>query len=186
MKRQDLCTDVVVDSLNKLTRSWIFEGESSTAKVECQWGVVFSKDLVCSEPKSFRQGRCLGVFERDRLTSNTTFLWGLDEIDCTMSNHLNARDLLYHWEKEKNGRIASAYAVFFVEENFSSQNLEAINALLLTAAPSRLTEWSMVALLRSSFSAKHLLPGWLPFFLAVANELKDNARVSKLLAGLAD
>jgi hypothetical protein len=78
------------------------------------------------------------------------------------------------------------YAVFYVEHNFSEMNLAAINSLLLSASPHRLTEWSMVALLRASFSAKHLLPGWSSFFEAVQEELKDNERAERLLLGLQD
>jgi hypothetical protein len=119
-----------------------------------------------------------------RLSNNNTFFSEWDRIEDSLADFSSARDLLYHWEKHAKGRFASVFVVYFVEKNFSRMNLEVINSLLLTAAPHRLTEWSMVALLRASYSAKHLLPGWLVFFEGVKKELKDNARAPKLLAGL--
>jgi hypothetical protein len=119
-----------------------------------------------------------------RVSSNSTFHSLRESIEDSISDHVTARDMLYHWEKQDNGRLASAYAVYFVEKNFSLMNLEVINSLLLSAAPGRLTPWSMVALLRASYSAKHLLPAWPVFYGSVKNELKDNERAPKLLAGL--
>ena len=119
-----------------------------------------------------------------RVSSNNTFHSLRESIEDTISDHVSARDMLYHWERQDKGRLASAYAVYFVEKNFSLMNLEVINSLLLAAAPERLTPWSMMALLRASYSAKHLLPGWALFYTSVKNELKDNERAPKLLAGL--
>lgn len=119
-----------------------------------------------------------------RVSSNSTFHSLRENIEDSISDHVAARDMLYHWEKQDKGRLASAYAVYFVEKNFSMMNLEVINSLLLAAAPKRLTPWSMVALLRASYSAKHLLPAWSIFYGFVKNELKDNERAPKLLAGL--
>jgi hypothetical protein len=93
-------------------------------------------------------------------------------------------ELLYKWEHDKKGRVASAYVVYFVEQNFSRQNLSAINNLLLHISAERLTEWSMVAILRSSFSAKAYLPAWSMFMSSVRDRLKDNERLERLLVGL--
>ncbi len=96
----------------------------------------------------------------------------------------NTMERLYHWEQDQKGRLASAYAVYFVESNFSSHNLAAINTLLLNISIARLTEWSMVAILRSSYSARESLPGWKPFLESVADALKNNNKVDRLLMGL--
>ncbi|QXH96077.1 hypothetical protein HU749_006735 [Pseudomonas ogarae] len=119
-----------------------------------------------------------------RLSNNNTIFSEWDRIEDSLADYSSARDLLYYWEKHAKGRFASVFIVYFVEKNFSRMNLDVINSLLLTASPHRLTEWSMVALLRASYSAKHLLPGWLVFFEGVKKELKDNERAPKLLAGL--
>lgn len=119
-----------------------------------------------------------------RVSSNSTVHSMRESIEDTILDHVSARDMLYHWEKQDRGRLASVYAVYFVEKNFSMMNLEVINSLLLGAVPSRLTPWSMVALLRASYSARHLLPGWGVFYRAVKCELKDNERAPKLLMGL--
>lgn len=119
-----------------------------------------------------------------RVANNNTIFTEWSNIEDTLADYSSARDLIYHWEKHGKGRLASVYLVYFVEKNFSKMNLEVINSLLNSASPRRLTTWSMVALLRSSYSARHLLPGWLVFFNAVKEELKDNERAPKLLAGL--
>jgi hypothetical protein len=110
----------------------------------------------------------------------------LGQVESSLSNIKDARDLLYHWERNSNGRVASVYAVFFIEKNYAAQNLEAINSLLLSVSVKQLTEWSMVALLRSSFSAKHLLPAWNLFYESVKTQLEENPRRKRLLAGLDD
>lgn len=119
-----------------------------------------------------------------RVANNNTILSQWNNVENTLADYTSARDLIYHWEKHGKGRLASVYAVYYVECNFSTMNLEAINSLLLAASPHRLTTWSMVALLRASYSAKHLLPGWEVFFDAVKEELKYNERAPSLLAGL--
>lgn len=110
----------------------------------------------------------------------------LESADLTLGNYKKAQELLYHWEGNHHGKMASVYAVFFIERNYASMNLEAINDLLLTASVKRLTEWSMVAMLRASFSAKQSLPAWYIFYDQVKFQLRDNPRVSRLLAGLDD
>ncbi|WP_447742312.1 hypothetical protein [Pseudomonas laurentiana] len=94
--------------------------------------------------------------------------------------------MLYHWESHKQGRIASVYAVFFIEKNYAARNLEVINSLMLEVSTRHLTEWSMVAILRSSYSARHMLPAWKTFYRAVKEALAGNERAPRLLAGLDD
>lgn len=101
-----------------------------------------------------------------------------------MSDVSKTIEMLYQWEHNDQGRMASAYAVYFVECNFSNRNLSAVNSLLLNASTDRLTEWSMVAILRASFSARTHLPAWSGFMGAVRERLKDNERLERLLVGL--
>lgn len=132
----------------------------------------------------FRNLRGADVLDAVQVVSSVTHVEGHQLLDGSLSDFQNARDLLYHWEHNNKGRVASVYAVFYVEHNFSEMNLAAINSLLLSTSPHRLTEWSMIALLRASFSAKHMLPGWAGFFEAVKKELKNNDRAERLLFGL--
>lgn len=101
-----------------------------------------------------------------------------------MSDVRRAIEMVYQWEHSQQGRMASAYVVYFVESNFSQNNLSAVNNMLLNAAPEKLTEWSLIALLRASFSARDQLPAWYGFMGAVRNRLKDNERLERLLIGL--
>ncbi|WP_460156303.1 hypothetical protein [Pseudomonas sp. S2_H10] len=101
-----------------------------------------------------------------------------------ISNVENAIEVLYQWEHDKKGRLASAYAVHFVERNFSNRNLSAVNKLMLEASTDRLTEWSMVAILRASFSARDFLPAWPAFFESVKIRLADDEKIKQLLIGL--
>lgn len=96
----------------------------------------------------------------------------------------NAIEILYRWEQHKKGRMASAYAVYFVERNFSERNMGAVNTLLLNASVERLTEWSMIALLRASYSARDVLPAWPLFLRSVRHCLRDNDKADRLLMGL--
>ena len=124
-----------------------------------------------------RSGLVASWVSLSRTTDSTDDVVGLESVSAAM-------DVLYQWEHEKKGRMASAYAVYFVERNFSNHNISAVNDLLLNVAPERLTEWSMVALLRSSFSARSYLPAWPIFLDLVRHHLRDHVRVEKLLIGL--
>ncbi|NNA50657.1 hypothetical protein [Pseudomonas lactis] len=124
-------------------------------------------------------GTIYSVFENPIYDSAPHFDTGLDGFK-------EAQELLYHWERHRHGRIASAYAVFFVEKNCEAMNLNAINLLLLTISAKQLTQWSMIALLRASFSAKHVLPAWNGFYEEVKKQLDGNPRAVRLLAGLDD
>lgn len=124
-------------------------------------------------------GTIYSVFENPIYDRASHFDTGLDGFK-------EAQELLYHWERHRHGRIASAYAVFFVEKNCAAMNLNAINLLLLTISAKQLTQWSMIALLRASFSAKHVLPAWNGFYEEVKKQLDGNPRAVRLLAGLDD
>jgi len=124
-------------------------------------------------------GSIYSVFENSIFENKSEFATGLDGFK-------EAQELIYHWERHDHGRIASAYAVFFVEKNCASMNLSAVNLLLLTISAKQLTQWSMIALLRASFSAKHVLPAWKKFHEEVKKQLEGNPRAARLLAGLDD
>lgn len=150
-------------------------------------GRTYSFDKYTSAHQEFSKKNS-GYLSKDvcGVHFNSIFVDLLSSSSAAVEDFKNARDLLYHWEGRKDGRIASVYAVFFVERNYASRNLEAINLLLLSVSAKRLTEWSMVSLLRASFAAKNYLPAWYTFYEQVKKELEANPRVRKLLAGLDD
>ena len=79
--------------------------------------------------------------------------------------------LLYSWEHNGHGKLASFYAVYFVEQSFRMRAYEQVNRLLSEINVSHLTEWSMIALLRSSFSARACLPAWPKLLSSARNAL---------------
>jgi len=96
-----------------------------------------------------------------------------------------AKTLVYAWERGGHGKLASLYVVFFVEQSFRSRNLAQVNQLLADASVEYLTEWSMIALLRSSFSAKAALPAWSRFLANVRQALLQRGQdPNRLLRGL--
>lgn len=142
--------------------------------------VFQNKLLSCN--KNYWRDICIDHSIKDSLTNEAS----MADIHDSLANFETAANFLYHFESIHQGRLASVYAVFFVEKNYSARNLDAINSLLLDISPKRLTEWSMVALLRSSYSARHLLPAWGTFLRSVQKAMEGNDRAPRLLAGLED
>ncbi len=177
------CSEIYMTSGEASTRDWLSAPPSDyLTKLEVLFASASGSDYTTNASALAGSLREVG---RSRVrVGNNTMLSRWDNCEDTLADYSSARDLIYHWEKHGKGRLASVYAVYFVESNFSKMNLEAINSLLSSASPHRLTTWSMVALLRASYSAKHLLPAWIVFFDAVKEELKNNERAPKLLAGL--
>lgn len=81
--------------------------------------------------------------------------------------------------------MASFYAVYFVEQSFRLREYEQVNRLLHDVDVAELTEWSMIALLRSSFSARYFLPAWITLREEVKHKLEaEGKNHKKLLRGL--
>lgn len=96
-----------------------------------------------------------------------------------------ATELVYAWESQGNGKLASFYMVYFVEQSFRRRELEQVNRLLSEVELQHMTEWSMVALLRSSFSARAALPAWAKLLTSVRQTLQTRGKDSeRLLRGL--
>ncbi|MBI6794657.1 hypothetical protein [Pseudomonas syringae] len=167
------------------SNSWRSASTSSCDESDA-WRSALTKVYAHKNAKVRRSGTN-EFFDSVQVTSSVTHYEHLPAThDGSLSDYESARNLLYHWEHHKRGRVASVYVVFFIEHNFSEMNLQAVNSLLLSVSPDRLTEWSMIALLRASYSAKHLLPGWSHFMDAVKEELRGNERAERLLFGLQD
>lgn len=94
-------------------------------------------------------------------------------------------ELIYAWERQGDGKLASFYTVYFIEQSFRLRDLGQINRLLSEVEPEFLTEWSMVALLRSSFPARSALPAWTRLLSTVRHTLQTRGQnAEKLLRGL--
>lgn len=96
-----------------------------------------------------------------------------------------ARDLICSWEKNGDGKLASFYAVFFVETGFRRREYKKINKLLSDIDVDDITEWSIVALLRSSFFARSYLPAWGGLLSAAREKLEREGKdAHRILRGL--
>ncbi len=96
-----------------------------------------------------------------------------------------AKQLICNWERSRQGKIASFYSVFFIESMQRNHEYHEINRLLLEIEVSELTEWSMIALLRSSFQARRHLPAWSTLRDNVLSKLKNDGKdYNRLLSGL--
>lgn len=88
-------------------------------------------------------------------------------------------------ERDGKGRMASFYIVYVIEENFRNRRYDNINRLLKDIEISDLTEWSLIALLRSSFSARFNLPAWNALRDSTKKKLETEGKSArKLLRGL--
>lgn len=97
----------------------------------------------------------------------------------------NTRDLIYSWEHSGQGKIASFYVVYFVEQCFRLRAYDQVNRILREVDLSLLTEWSMIALLRSSFVARSFLPAWPRLLSSVHDRLHSQGKdPNRLLRGL--
>ncbi|CAG4906384.1 hypothetical protein [Paraburkholderia saeva] len=94
-------------------------------------------------------------------------------------------EIVSSWERSGNGQYASFYVVYFVEQSFRLRAYEQVNRLLEEIDIAPLTEWSLIALLRSSFSARSFLPAWPRLLMAVHEKLQAQGKdTKKLLRGL--
>lgn len=97
-----------------------------------------------------------------------------------------ATTLIYDLEARARGRDAAIFIGYFIQRSFSQRRLAEVNELLASVAMRRITRWSMVALLRSTFSARSLLPAWRILFENVEGELEGAPDRERLLLGLKD
>lgn len=97
----------------------------------------------------------------------------------------NTTDLIYSWEHGGHGKLASFYVVYFVEQSFRLREYEQVNRLLAEVDLPSITEWSMIALLRSSFAARSFLPAWPRLLSSVREWMHSQGKdPDRLLRGL--
>jgi len=92
----------------------------------------------------------------------------------------SAKSLIYSLEAEHHGREAAMFIGYVVRRNFNHRNWAAVNELLETILIDELTRWSMVALLRSTFSARGVLPAWKRLLLDVSSRIEVEERATVL------
>lgn len=94
---------------------------------------------------------------------------------------------LVRYELNNEGRKASVYTVITLDHWFDQCEYDRVDHLLLFMITDvhLLTKWSIVALLRSTYSAKSLLDNWQNFYDISYQVLEEkNYDAKKLLKGL--
>lgn len=84
--------------------------------------------------------------------------------DLTNFNIRSHEKNIFYLERYKKKIYTSAYIVFWIEKLFDNYELNKINTVLSDIDIQFLEEWSIVALLRSTYSAKSHLPAWNDFY----------------------
>jgi hypothetical protein len=103
--------------------------------------------------------------------------------ELTLDNHMRA---IYTLER-RDGNFASAYSFFMMDRFLDDYCFDEADEFLKRVNVMYLTSWSIVALLRSTYMVKHLLPSWLSFYIESKKYLLDkNEDVEELLCGLED
>jgi hypothetical protein len=107
--------------------------------------------------------------------------------DHTRFDNLHfAKTLIYDLESRAKGRDAAIFIGYFVQRSFNQRRLAEVNDLLGSVSIERLTRWSMVALLRSTFATRGQLPAWRPLLKRVESKVHGAPDAERLLAGLKD
>lgn len=92
----------------------------------------------------------------------------LDRFDgCYFGDDFYAANVkLIRYELNNEGRKASVYTVIIIDHWFDQCEYENVNSFLsiMLVDINYLTKWSIVSLLRSTYSAKDLLPSWQDFY----------------------
>ena len=107
-------------------------------------------------------------------------------MESAMLSELNrTKGVVANFEKSGRAQLASFYLVFFIEQSFRHRSYAMVNRLLDEAEVRELTEYSIIAMLRSSFSARQHLPAWRRLLDSARQELDVRGHnASRLLRGL--
>ncbi len=107
----------------------------------------------------------------------------MDIYDDNVNYHIHK---ITNWELFEDGMKSSVYSVVLLDYWFDENRYDRIDELMENLHIQVLTEWSIVALLRTTYSAKHLLSSWEPFYLKAQQHLNHITpkHAKKLLMGL--
>lgn len=140
------------------------------------------RDLSCIDRSVGLGGRENGFYSH----FGQGYISGVEDSSISKdSDAREAKELICSWEKNGEGKLASFYAVFFVETGFKHREYKKINQLLSDVDVDDVTEWSIVALLRSSFFARSYFPAWGRLLSAATEKLeKEGKDAHRILRGL--
>lgn len=149
----------------------IFEREKSSPSAHC--------DLNFSLCRSSSRNQVSQKFRYHRESPPRT---------CETSIPADARAVAKHitaLEREGHDRLCSFYVVFVIDRHYREHRYDDINEILASVEVSRLSEWSFVALLRSSFSLRNQLPAWFLLRDSAREKLESDGKdFRKLLRGM--
>lgn len=92
---------------------------------------------------------------------------------------------LYALEEAGKHREAAKLIFEFIESNFASLSLDKINSLIEMISLERLSEWSIVGIVRSTYRARHVLGLWKNLYQNARRELHSKGHdANKLLIGI--
>lgn len=144
----------------------------------------FTVTLISHTASSDCQKNWRGVSEHSVINSNVVCDYQRDSTPSAISSKTAAK-MISIWELSGQGKLASFYVVYYVEQSFKLREYKQVNSLLAEVDVKNLTEWSMIALLRSSFSARSFLPAWQDLLSSVRAKLQnDGKNTDRLLRGL--
>ena len=109
--------------------------------------------------------------------------WQMDLYHDNVDYHIGK---ITNWELFEHGMKSSVYSVVLLDYWFDEKRYDRIDELIENLHIQVLTEWSIVALLRTTYSAKHLLSSWEDFYLKAQQRLNHITpkHAKKLLMGL--
>jgi len=142
----------------------------------------------CIKFQSIRQNlssSSLTEFDRFKDTKDHFFPLGMKR-GLTDHNIRSHEKNIFYLERYRKKIYASAYIVFWIEELFDNYEFDKVNTVLLDIDIQFLEEWSIVALLRSTYFAKSHLPAWNSFYKNAKDYLDDLKKedVEGILMGL--
>ncbi|CAG2129370.1 hypothetical protein LMG26411_00162 [Cupriavidus numazuensis] len=116
------------------------------------------------QSKRFVLGGVVSIVDPDSSSLSENQDWvraAQEKIARDIGKILTAQILAY--EEVGNGRAAARIAIRYIERSFNQHDVAAVSRLLVSLEPSRLSGWTLVAVLRTSFRARRILTGWQEF-----------------------
>lgn len=127
---------------------------------------------------------CISFYKKSESNFNQLDIVSNDYL-CYEINDVKLKIIRYELTNE--GRKASVYTIINIDNWFDNCDYEMVNSLIevMLLDINSLTKWSIVSLLRSTYSAKELLPHWQEFYEKSYIHLEEsNYDPRKLLRGL--
>jgi len=105
--------------------------------------------------------------------------------NCDTLSLKDNENFIFYIEKYQRKIFTSIYIVFWINSLFQKNQYYEVNFILSEINLNFLDEWSIVALLRSTYSVSDTLPAWNRFLEKSMEHLKSkNKNAEKILLGL--